>query len=208
MRGRDRLGEALAHGAHAERLVERRAAAARARRRRVVSIITPSDARTRFGSAQHREVVARGRAARRASACDVTSQPPSAGTHETGSASRSRSSAPMRAVLARSANSIAAPDREPPPALAPTASSGYDLRDELHCGQTAAAVGRHHASIPRSDAIAPAALPAPGDLAGRRRGRGPAQPVAAVPRPASRSGSTSGPRSSRSGSAARPTSGR
>ena len=48
--------------------------------------------------------------------------------------------------------------RKPPPALVESRLVELDLRDELHWGQTAAAVARHHASIPRSDAIAPAAL--------------------------------------------------
>ena len=57
-----------------------------------VSIITPSDARTRFGSAQT-ENSSRRPSTERARSHDVTSQPPSAGTHDTGSAARRRASA-------------------------------------------------------------------------------------------------------------------
>ena len=73
----------------------------------LVSIITPSDARTRFGSAQ--TVKSSRLSNSRASSCDVTSQPPSAGTHETGSKSRRRSSALTRLSRSRSANSMAPP---------------------------------------------------------------------------------------------------
>ena len=63
----------------------------------LVSIITPSDARTRFGSAQTVKSSPR-LSSSRASSCEVTSQPPSAGTHEIGSKSRRRSSAADAAV--------------------------------------------------------------------------------------------------------------
>src|SRR4029450_8331048 len=74
----------------------------------LVSTITPSGARTRFGSAQtlKSSVLA---STFRASGYAVTSQPPRAGTHETGSASRSRARASTRPCSSRSANSIPAP---------------------------------------------------------------------------------------------------
>ena len=67
-------------------------ACACARRASEVSIIRPSDARTRFCSAST-VVAARGLSASRACAWPVTSHPPSAGSHDTGSASRRPSSA-------------------------------------------------------------------------------------------------------------------
>ena len=81
----DRLGEALAHRPHAERLLEGPPLALVCSSPSVVSIITPSEARTRFGSAQTVKS-SRRLSSSRASACEVTSQPPSAGTHEIGSA--------------------------------------------------------------------------------------------------------------------------
>ena len=108
------------------------AAAARARRRRCVSIITPSDARTRFGSAQTVKSSPPASSSR-ASACEVTSQPPSAGTHEIGSRARRRSSAPTRLSSSRSANSIAAPAGKRALRAAVLGLVDDDLRDErLH----------------------------------------------------------------------------
>ena len=92
-----RLGEALAHGTHPERLVERPALPrVLARRRSSASSRRATRAR---GSARPTTVKSSPRpSSSRASSCEVTSQPPSAGTHEIGSKSRRRSSARDAAV--------------------------------------------------------------------------------------------------------------
>ena len=78
-------------------------------RRRRSSASSGRARRGRGSPPPRRSSPARGLSICRASAWPVTSQPPSAGTHETGSASRSRSSAASRPASSRSANSIDAP---------------------------------------------------------------------------------------------------
>ena len=76
------------------------------------SIISPSDARTRFCSTST-VVAVRGLSASRAAAWPVTSHPPRAGSHDTGSASRSRSSTGLAAGPLEVGECDRRPGREP-----------------------------------------------------------------------------------------------
>ena len=132
-------------------------AGARVRAGSLVSIITPSDARTRFGSAQ---TVKSSRPREHAPGQRVRRDQPAAERRHPGDGLRlaqpvERLGAPVLLEVreldrgARRGSAAAAPP--PPPRRARPAGRGRPQ-------PTAASAGRHHASTPRSSAIAPAAL--------------------------------------------------